>query len=454
MRGLHAAGQPITGEGRFYSQEGDALSFINQQLLNSAVKDIVSKELAGMGLDAKLFWEKYNLKFDEYMSDIETELKQEFGMADETKKISAKKRELYQKTLRKRRLNIRTKFGRLNRILTQYSQVKRTRSTKDPNSRFLRIKAKIDRNRLHKIYLRFTAENPNRNFSGFYLSTNLEIKGGTWPDVGVEIEKDFHQVVSSHWKKKLSGLLEDRVDQVVLADTALNSKLNAYMKTSIEALESMNVKSEEGRSDGVSDSIFSESLWLKIHFTIKKIDQNDETKKRSFEIEGDLVCIDLANKKVIQFADYSPLKMKLSFEDEKVLSSTLANSIFQLPLEKMTQISNLMNRLSKPKDSVTLKINSASSMKDILDVIKLLKQKGLTKRLSTQLLSLQMDSASVKLEFRQDLEGLKTFIRSLEGVELNKNSILHIPNAENPFELQVVKQEIVEEEEKKTPETI
>jgi hypothetical protein len=56
----------VDGEGHFFAKDSDSLSFVKKQLLSSAFRNVMTKELDAMGLDSKLFWQQYDKKFEKY----------------------------------------------------------------------------------------------------------------------------------------------------------------------------------------------------------------------------------------------------------------------------------------------------------------------------------------------------------------------------------------------------
>src|SRR5688572_2944400 len=66
-----------SGEGHFGAQEGDKPDFVKAQLLYEATKDVVTKEMAAMGFNHELFWQKYNERLNASLKILEDSLKTE-----------------------------------------------------------------------------------------------------------------------------------------------------------------------------------------------------------------------------------------------------------------------------------------------------------------------------------------------------------------------------------------
>ena len=137
----------VEGEGRFYSNDGDSIAFVKKQLLYQAYRDIFSKELQAMNLDHELFWKKYDGKFEEYFNPIHEGLKTKYKISKNYKGNNPS----FEVALRRKRLVLKSKFGRLNRAIRSYSEKKMSRSTQMPNSRYINVTAKVSRKVLNNI---------------------------------------------------------------------------------------------------------------------------------------------------------------------------------------------------------------------------------------------------------------------------------------------------------------
>ena len=148
--------QYINGEGHFTSEEGDSLNFIRNQLLSSAFKDILSKELKNLGLDADLFWLRYDQKFNQSFEPTKEKLEKQYG---------AQKRKEFKKALRIKRRVAQRNYANIHRAIGQYSVKKTSRSPRFPKSHTISVQAKVNRSVLHRIYLNFTTEAKRNQFS-------------------------------------------------------------------------------------------------------------------------------------------------------------------------------------------------------------------------------------------------------------------------------------------------
>ncbi len=447
---VHAQLKMVEGDGRFYSRDDDTLSFIKKQLLSSAFRDVFNKEMKEMGLDSDKFWRRYEEKFQEYFVPIKESLEKKYGIGEEGK---TPKKADYQKALRRKRLVLKARYGRLSRAIPQYSIKKMSRSPQVPNSRYLRLRAKVNRKELHRIYLQFTSDNPERHFSTLYLSTDFNLVDTVWNETGVEVKSDFTEVLKNHWREKLEAQLKGKVDRIVFADEALTSQLQDFSRMNNEARVALvaSTASTPAASEGepaavpeeateVLSNDFASSLWMKVGFTLKKIKDNEDVKKREFEISGDLLLLDLAHQKILVHEDFDERSGSYSYEEAKDISSGLANAVFQMPLTRFQSLGEAIIQAKGALKSVTLDVVEYGNLAELQSLIKLISNKGITKQFSPAIKSFTPNNAKILLEYAGDDADMTAIIRSLENTVLGVDRKIVFPSAETVFQMALIKQ--------------
>lgn len=447
--GTRAELHSVDGEGRFYSRDDDSLTFIKKQLLISAFRDVFTKELKSMGLDADKFWRRYEDKFAEYIEPIKTTMEGRYGIGVEGKQ---EKKADFQKAWRTKKLGLKSRYGRLSRAIPQYSIKKMSRSPQVPNSRYLRLMAKVNRKELHRIYLQFTSDSPDRSFSTLYLTTHFDLVDASWLDTGVNLESDFTEVLVNHWREKLGKELEGKINKIVFTDSALESELRRYgmlsnqTRLSIEESMTAEAESEEGIEEGAVvktnesvglDNDFGSSIWLTMSFKLKKTKEYEESKKREFEISGDIILKDLGNQKTIVFEDFPEEIVAYSYQDPKTISTGLANKVFQMPLKKISTMDDAVHGVKGSIKKVELEVAGYNHIGELNSLIKLLSEKGITKQFSPMIKSFGVNNAKILLEYVGEDQGMLGLLRSLDNLSLGKSSQLSIPNPKNPLSLSI-----------------
>lgn len=445
----------VDGEGRFYSRDEDTLVFIKQQLVSSAFKDVFSKEMKEMGLDTEKFWRRYEDKFTEYFLPIKEALEKQFGMDQNP---NAKQTAEFNKALRKKRLDLRKRYGRLSRAIPKYSIKKMSRSPQVPNSRYIRLRAKVDRKEVNRIYLQFTADNPEKHYSTLYMTTHFNLVQATWTDTGVEIETDFTDVLRNHWREELTKSMGGKVDKVVIADSAMTTEIEGFLRMGAAVREEVvSSKAEAAKTEESSEAPtptigndFGSSLWVSMNYSIKKIKENAETKKRQFEITGDLIVMDLASGKIINFADFESKLGNYSYEDPSNLRNSLATAMANIPSQDIKELEKKLMSARVGLKRVVLEVTQYANLGEIEKLTEVLGERGVTKQFSPIIESFTPNNARIVLEYAGEDKEMLNILKSLENRELEKGSKITFPNPESLFQMALVRTKLDSEE--STPE--
>jgi hypothetical protein len=436
-----ARDQYISGEGRFFAQETDSLEFVKKQLLFSAFRDVISKELKTMGLDNTFFWNQYDLKFEEYFTPIKEKLKLTYKIDDEG--VSKKQREAYQKTLRAKKLKLKSRFGRLARAINSYSIRSMSRSTQMANSRYLKLQAKIDKQVLNQLYIKFTRTSESRHFKNVFLTVDFKLKDLTWTDLGVDIQSDFTNVITEHWKRWLTDNYKPYVEEIILTDEEQKNKLLNFVRIPQDTTQTIHSYTSNGEAKEsanetsyirVEEDALRDSLWLKITLSIKKRDEDTLLKKREFEVGGEFILIDLKNNQMAHHFDFISESNTYSYEKSQELSSSLASLIYSMPLNELKKVQKNLGHMPANRNSINLEIYNLDSIGQLFKMKKLIQNKGVTLLLNPTIKKFNRDIAIVNLDFQGDSTRLKEMLQKLENTAVG-NSILGFKSEDNPFQM-------------------
>jgi len=430
----------IDGEGHFFAKDTDSLSFVKKQLLASAFRNVMTKELEAMGLDSKLFWQQYDKKFDEYFESIKQSLKEKYKIDDPN--TSQVKRGNYQDALRTRRLRAKSTYGRLQRAIISYSIKKMSRSTQMANSRYLSLSARVDKKMLRNFYFKFTREGESRHFKTLYISADFNLKSMNWLDAGVEVESDFTAVVKEHWKNWLKQNLNSYVDNIEIADVVSEEKLKAYLSLPEDAGKT--IAKSEGEESAVVDP-FEDSLWLKLSTTIQNLGSNELLGERKFKVSGDFVLLDLKTNKLIRHFDFVTETKSYKTEDNHQLSSSLASLVYRMPMTDFQEFGNTLVNLPPKMKRVTLTVNNVETVQDLLKLKDFLLNKGLAQRFAPSLETYTGQNGRISLGYQGDNESVVRVLMRLNNQDIGNKKRMVIESPDNPFVL-TIKSETAEEE--------
>ncbi|MEC7275144.1 MAG: hypothetical protein VXV96_02400 [Bdellovibrionota bacterium] len=426
----------VEADGRFYARDDDRLSFVKNQLLYSAYQDVFSRELKAMNLDSDKFWQHYEEKFAEYFLPIQETIEKKYT-DEESGKI--KRKADYKKALRLKKLSLKSRYGGLRNAIPRYSVVKRLRSPEVPNSRYIRVKAYVDRKVLHKIYLQFTTDNPDRHFSTLYITPSFQLIDTAWVETGVQVESDLTQVLENSWREKIEASLQGKVDKIVFADTAQSNELENFFRLAKETKELSTPEQGETLAND-----FGSSLWMKLNFSIKKTKENEDSKKRNFVIAGDLLLMDLSQQKILTYDDFEEKPLALSYEEVKGLSNGVANAIYGLPIGKFRELKETVLNAKMGLKKVFLEIVEYENYRDLELLTRRLGNRGIAKQFTPVIESMTPNSAKISLEYAGEDDEMVALLRGLNNVVLENNRKIIFPNSESPFQLALKKGDEVE----------
>lgn len=443
------AQETIRGEGRFVSRDEDSLDFVKEQLLFNALRDVVDKELSSMGLDSGLFWRELDQRFEKSFENKLNEIREKYGIktSDDDSSVdfsdlSSNQIEAYQKELRQTRLKERVRHARLERLIPSYSIERMSRSSHSPNSRFLALNARVNRELLTSTYYDFTRTAEGRFFSNLFLTTDFSLVQTIWPDLGVNSEGEFVNVINRHWHRWLNENFVSFIDNIIITDDALEEKLSNYSETSSflqSSIPQQNV-SEDSLDSFIDTSLqtkseYADSLWLKFTVEISKINDRNQNQQRDFEIRGEFILIDLKTNQVLQYYDFPLESRTFSTYDSHRLSSELASLIYRMPMARLDRLSREFNSITSKKNVVSLNLSDVKTIEDLFLVSNALSSRGIPLRLESKPRSYGGGQGVIDVYFEGTNQDVIDILHSMNMVELENNRRVILPRSENPFAL-------------------
>lgn len=426
----------LDGEGRFYANEGDSLNFIKDQLLYSATRQVLTQEMKKLNLNSDLFWEKFDEKFNLYFESIQENLHKKFKMDEE--KVSAKQRTAYTKALRKKKLAVKEEYGNLKRILTRYAVKRMSRSSRDPNSRYIRIQAQVNRRKLQKMYLKFVTENTKRVFSKLFVSMDFRLEAMSWEDTGVAVGDDFVNALKNHWKNDLSGLLSEQFSEIEFTDKARENELIEFSKLNQDTASTLSSdNNEEGEVGELRNS-----LWMRMSYNFKKIADNEGTKTKKFLVSSDYLLIDMATKKLVDFNDFGPIEKEYNYKDQRELSSHFASFVYQIPKSHFQVIPKKIASLPVVKNRASIKVWNYKNLNSLLELQKIFLDRGLKLQFSSSIESMDNQKARILLEYVGSFDEVKNYLFALDNIKLKTGEKVNFKDNMDPFSLSLVHEKI------------
>ena len=429
----------VKGEGRFISKKGDSLTFIKSQLLYSASKDILTKELVSMGLDPAHFWEQYDSKFLASFAPKLENMLRPFGDDEEGKK-RATLDDNFQRRLRHKKLILLEKFGGLKKILTSYLVKRMTRATGSNEVIYMSIMAKVNRKKLNRIYMKFTRVEEAKFYQKIYFTPVIELQGISWPEIGVEVISDFKNTTEVSWQRWLKDQFGDGGTQVIVTSLDKDiTKISEFLK--LPPVVSINTPDESsGEEIVISSSEFGRSLWIKAHFFINKSNYDKIFKQLDYNISGEMRVYDLDTKKIIHFQDIKKENRSVSAKNEESISSTVATTLFQFPLRQFKRLGKKLMTRHLPKE-IDIFVEGHRNMRDIYKLQKILDQLGVTIQLSSQIKEYTANGTCLlQIGYLGPFERIKEMLNKVKMISLSNDlQVSFLESEDQKYSLSITK---------------
>lgn len=393
----------IQGEGRFYSHNDDSISLIKSQTIHQGFVDVFSKEFDSMGLNKDLFWQKFEEKFKVRFESIENSLKAKYKI--DTELETAKLKADYQKELRIKRLEAKEKFGSLHKVIQSYSLKRMSRSQQDPNARYVRLDAKVNRNLLSKIYYNFVRGKKSTDYGSLFLNISYKLKNASFTDLGVEKEKDFTEVVNNHWLKWFSDNKPGNIANIEILKEDKLSRLQDYLKLPYEKM--------------ISDipEVFVNSLYFDIEITIEKVGENEKFNDYLFSFSGGGYLLDLQGNNILAQMEFDKeTKQYRNLKYEK-LSTVIANYVYRMPLNDFEILKQKIKDIPPMNSIHRLSLFDYSNMSDIDNFLELIKGRGIKYSLNARLDSIGTNRAEIIIFMDGEMSDLRTLLKDIQSAK-------------------------------------
>jgi|GEM_PF-5679825 len=437
----------IDGEAEFLSRASDDWSMVKKHLFALAVEDGLNKAMKEMGLDNNVFWNKFNQRFEDSLKTQETTLKAKYGITSDKDIEKHPKYAQYESELRDARLNARSKFGNLQRVILGHSERKQSRSTANPNIRFYTLGLKIDRKGLQGLYHRYSGEGKSRQFSKIYLGSEFVLKGVEWQDIGVETATELTSVVEGHWKKWLEENLHGQISELSVLNPGDRIDLEKNFKSAHASFLETGLHSA---SDTWSEE-YQKAAWLKMIVRLTNVPIENSEGLLNIKVECDYILLDIKTGDILLSDDFQTMiqpfrsaRTQLTNEHEagqpvpesvQTISSNVASAIYRMPVTSWANLSKTLGNLQDYSGRVNLEIQQVSSINHVYGLIDYLTHKGAGNGVIGTLQSFDGKDAKISLRYQGENEGIINFLKSQQNGVLGKGLSIHFEDIEKPFKI-------------------
>lgn len=397
------ASDAVQGEGRFYAQQDDSLTFIKSQVIHQGFLDVLSKELTSMGLNKELFWQKYDEQFQVSFEPVTEYLKTKYKIG--TPETTKQDKDKFDKQVRLKKLKAKKKYGALSRVIQSYGIKRYTRSQQNPNARYVKLDARVNRVLLSKIYYNYVRGKKTSDYGSLFLNIKYNLKNCNYSDLGVEKEKDFTDVVNNHWLKWFSENKPGNIANIeILKEDKLN-RLDSYFKLPYEKM--------------ISDipELFVNSLYFDIEITIEKVLEDAKFNDYKFKFSGGGYLLDLQSNNILASMEFPIESKQYRHLNYDKLSTVLANHVYRMPFNEFSVLKRKIKDIAPMNSIHRVSLYDFANMKDIYNFVELIKARGIKNSLNARLESIGTNRAEIVIFMDGELTELKTLLNSLESAK-------------------------------------
>ncbi|MAX67327.1 MAG: hypothetical protein QF441_12770 [Bacteriovoracaceae bacterium] len=392
----------IKGNGSFISAAGDHHEFVKEQLIHEAILSIVSKELENLGLNKELFWQKYEEALNERFDGLENSLKSSLKITDDA---SARQKRNFSEQLRRKKLVFRKSFMNMHKMLPKFAIKKLSRSSKNPNYRYIRLEGTIDTQLLTKTYYRLVQGKKRSDYGSLYVKTNYDFVGLNYVELGIENENDFEGEITKNWIDWFSRNKPINITNIEILNEAKEDRLAEFLKQPTEEMLSQ-VPQE-----------FLNSLLLEIEVTIEKKKFNKKLNSFSFEYMGYAYIKDLETNIVLGTYKFRPSHKQYRITAGVNIANLVANHVYQMAIGSFPRINNTIKETTPVSQIQKLVITNFKNTGELNRFIELVESRGLKFSIRAELESINEKNAQVLMYYDGESSDAKTFLLSLEAAK-------------------------------------
>lgn len=267
-----------------------------------------------------------------------------------------------------------------------------SRSPSEPDLMFLSLEAKIDHPLFANLYNQILTKPADKKARSFYLKVDYELVNCIWSDLGVINHEEFTKVVDEHWLK--------------------------WLKESDDHLKAIEMWQNSSAKD---------SMIINIVIKIKKsFYESQLVPGMNLDYSGSVKLL-AGDEKIITGLKIDSQNQFYSTAIKTGLSSNVANYVYRLPLSTIAKLKTEFGNSQNLEHSQYISLHQFSSLDQVFGFLDLVKEKGLTLRISPELERINSNEAQINLKYTGDELKLGEILKGL-----NHQAFKQSP--QNPYE--------------------
>ncbi len=423
----------INGEGHFFAHESDSLSFIKNQLTYHAFSDVFTKALTNLKLDSKLFWSKYNAKFENLINPKLESMKEKFENSNTVKKKSIVQINEFNQKMRKHKLKAATTFGKLQKAIRSYVIKRNSRSAHNPQSRYTRIEAQIDKKEVFNIYHHFTENRSLRKIDTLFITSKFKLVKGSWSDFAISNQGNFTNTITEHWKKWFEDNFSVSIENIKITDDDIIKELEKHAQRDLYSPNTPTVE--------LIKNNYSNSLWLKININLNHVATQDILKTITYSFAGEYGLTDLMTNENIAYQEIQPQEYSYNTESPDQLKSSMATFSYQMPLNYLKKMGEIIKNLPSQISFQNVIVKNASSINKIFKLRKMLLDTTLNLKSKIDIKEYSSDKGILVIKYHGPFEVIKDSIFSIDQKNIDRNTVANVTSLNPPFVISLITKE-------------
>ena len=273
-----------------------------------------------------------------------------------------------------------------------------TRSSNNPNYRYIKIDAKVNKENLSKFFYRFMGNKTTNLIDSLYMNIEFDNKLFNYSEIGVDKDSDFTSVIKDNW--------EDWFEK----NKPSNIK-NLEILTEDEAQELEKLAGNKEQSD--LSNKYSNSLYLKIVVQMKKTSYNAELNSYSFYFSVNGFVMDIKSNRVIKSFNVDEEEKVYESIKMETFSSTLANHIYRMPMTSFSELIQKFKNLRALDNDLFVNLINYKNLGQVYNFRSELSKRGIKYSLQSVISKLSAGQARLDVSSSANLLELKTLVNSI-----------------------------------------
>jgi hypothetical protein len=211
-----------------------------------------------------------------------------------------------------------------------------------------------------------------KKYPKLYIVSDVDLIGLTWTDLVLEKSSSFTNVLITAWIKWAGDKIPAAVGEVVPCQGTCSDDFYRWLQIPQE--QNMEVPAE-----------YQNSLWLKISYTLQRLNYVAEINEWSFTWEGSVVLLESNSKRSLATFTIHPETKTWRGLEQKALNSRLASYMYKSALDYMNKSMAQVKESEASPRLTRLIVQGQSSVNDVLSLMELLKKEGSSLSLTTKL---------------------------------------------------------------------